>query len=198
MKTKPCAFCGKPYVVRTSNSRYCGFPCRFYSKVDRTPQPEPCCRLWTAGEVCCHLWTAAVDRDGYGRIKVDGKMEQAHRIAWELKNNGPVPDGKCVLHECDNPLCVNPDHLFDGTHADNMLDMVEKDRQPRGEQHGGHKLTEEDVRQTRRWYDAGGMTPKEIAKTLGVSYWTIYDVLRGVTWKHVTLDNPISLTIMGS
>jgi len=112
-------------------------------------------------------------------------MELAHRIAWELKNNGPVPDGQCVLHHCDNPPCVNPNHLFLGTNAANMLDMVEKDRQARGEQHGESKLTEVDVRQIRRWYDAG-MTKTEIAKKFGVSRSTIYRALSGVNWKHVT------------
>jgi len=205
MKTKPCAFCGTPYVVRNNNRRYCGDPCRFYSKVDRTPQPEACCKLWKPGEVCCHLWTAAVDSKGYGQIKVDGKLALAHRVAWKLEY-GRIPDGLidygwaplCVLHKCDNPLCVNPDHLFLGTHAANMLNMVEKNRQARGEQHGGHKLTEVDVRQIRR--DCAGMTLREIAKKFGVySHSTIYKVLRGVTWKHVTLlDNPINPTIMGS
>jgi len=175
MKTKPCAFCGKPYVVRT-RSRYCDFPCRFYSKVDRTPAPKG-----------CHLWTATVDSKGYGQIKVDGKKELAHRIAWELKNNGPVPDGKCVLHHCDNPPCVNPNHLFLGTNADNVRDRDKKNRQAhqRGEQHGRHKLTDVDVLRIRRGYYAD-LTPKEIAKKLGVSCWTIYRVLSGVSWKHVT------------
>jgi len=112
-------------------------------------------------------------------------MELAHRIAWELKNNGPVPDGKCVLHHCDNPPCVNPNHLFLGTHAANMLNMVEKNRQARGEQNGRRKLTEVDVLRIRRGYYAD-LTTKEIAKKLGVSCRTIQKVLRGVAWKHVT------------
>jgi len=186
MKTKPCALCGKPYVVRTSNSRYCGFPCRFGSKVDRTPQPPK----------GCNLWTAFVDSGGYGKINVDGKMEFAHRVAWELKKKDPIPDGQCVLHECDNRRCVNPDHLFTGTKADNVRDMVEKKRQARGETIVGHKLTEDDVLRIRRGYYAD-MTQKETAKKLGVSCNTIYKVLRGVTWKHSPLDSPISLTIMG-
>ncbi len=172
MKTRPCALCGKPYVGRT-RSRYCDFPCRFYSKVDRTPTPKG-----------CHLWTAILDSKGYGQIKVDGKVEKAHRIAWELKNNGPIPDGQCVLHHCDNPICVNPDHLFPGTNADNVRDRDGKNRQACGEQLPQHKLTEVDVLRIRRGYYTG-MTTKEIAKKLGVSCVTIYYVLRGDTWKHL-------------
>jgi len=172
-QTRPCALCGKPYVGRT-NGRYCDFPCRFYSKVDRTPAPKG-----------CHLWTATVGSHGYGQIEVDGKVELAHRIAWELKNNGPVPDGQCVLHHCDNPPCVNPNHLFLGTNADNVRDRDKKNRQARGEQLPQHKLTDDDVRQIRRDY-ADDMTPKEIAKKFGVLPPAIYKVLRGVNWKHVT------------
>jgi len=112
-------------------------------------------------------------------------MKRAHRVAWELKKGRPIPDGQCVLHHCDNPLCVNPDHLFDGTHADNVRDRDGKNRQARGVQHGQSKLTDDDVRQIRR-DSADGMTQREIAKKFGVSQRAIFFVLRGVTWKHVT------------
>jgi len=119
-------------------------------------------------------------------------MLLAHRVAWKLEY-GRIPDGLidygwaplCVLHKCDNPPCVNPNHLFLGTHAANMLDRDEKNRQPRGEQNGQSKLTDDDVPRIRRDY-ADDMTMKEIAKKFGVWPSTIYYVLRGVTWKHVT------------
>jgi len=73
----------------------------------------------------CWLWTASVGTDGYGRISVGGrggKLMSAHRIAYELEH-GRVPKGKWVLHKCDNKLCVNPKHLYSGTHTDNMNDF---------------------------------------------------------------------------
>jgi hypothetical protein len=82
----------------------------------------------------CWLWTANVNRDGYGLMcgsRRGRKQFLAHRIAWELFR-GPIPIGMQVLHRCDTPSCVRPDHLFLGTHADNMLDKVRKGRQRNG------------------------------------------------------------------
>lgn len=79
---------------------------------------------------CC-LWTGSVDRNGYGRFGVsdDGRWRYrpAHRFAWEMAR-GPIPDGLWCLHRCDRPLCVSVDHLFLGTHQENMLDMARKGR----------------------------------------------------------------------
>ena len=77
-------------------------------------------------ELDCWVWQGCVIRR-YGGIKIAGKMKRAHRISWEL-TNGPIPDGLFVCHHCDVPLCINPDHLFLGTHTDNMRDMIKKGR----------------------------------------------------------------------
>lgn len=87
-------------------------------------------------ECGCWLWTAAENEKGYGVIGVGGRgtgKRYAHRVSYEL-HVGPVPDGMCVLHKCDTPLCVNPDHLFLGTVADNVNDMTFKDRGKRSKQ----------------------------------------------------------------
>lgn len=87
---------------------------RFWARVNRTDG----CWLWT-GEASAHF--------GYGRLNVKGRRTRAHRFSWELAN-GPIPVGKFLLHSCDNPLCVRPDHLRLGDQAENMRDMHARGR----------------------------------------------------------------------
>jgi HNH endonuclease len=116
---------------------------RFWEKVDRRGPDD------------CWLWTAATSRDGYGRVGVGGReggSQRAHRVSWEL-HYGRAPGGLCVLHNCpggDNPLCVNPSHLWLGTNDENMADMKRKGRArngsagrthcPRGHEYSGANL----------------------------------------------------------
>ena len=93
---------------------------RFWEKVAVTDDVDAC---W--------LWQATKNQDGYGRFRVNGKLVQAHRYSYEL-HGGLIPDGLHVLHTCDRPNCVNPTHLFAGTHADNMQDMYRKQRKVHG------------------------------------------------------------------
>ena len=81
-------------------------------------------------ETGCHEWCGVVNSRGYGQLRMDGKLDYAHRIAWRLRR-GNIPEGLRVLHHCDNTLCVNPAHLFVGTQLDNIRDMWEKGRQPK-------------------------------------------------------------------
>lgn len=91
---------------------------RFLAKVEKTPT--------------CWLWIAYRDPySGYGRFGYQRKVKNAHQVAWMLFR-GEIPKGMLVLHKCDNRVCVNPDHLFLGTHEDNMADMVAKGRKFRG------------------------------------------------------------------
>lgn len=139
---------------------------RFFEKISHDPVSG--CWLWTAG--CC--------ADGYGNFR-NGKMVGAHRVSWEL-HVGPIPDGLCVLHTCDNPPCVNPTHLFLGTHADNIADRDSKGRQAGGERHGCAKLTADDVRRIQTNRDP----QRVIADKYGVSPRTISNIQCGRSWKH--------------
>ena len=101
----------------------------------------------------CHLWIGATTGGGYGHTRIGGKNMRAHRAVWEL-THGPIPDGLWVLHRCDNPACVNPLHLFLGTHIDNMRDVVSKGRhvgQKKRFCKYGHALEGDNVRMKGRW-----------------------------------------------
>lgn len=76
----------------------------------------------------CIVWTRGVNEKGYGKLMLDGRSVRAHRVSWLLKHGSWPPAGLCVLHRCDNPPCVNPDHLFLGTHKDNVHDAMRKGR----------------------------------------------------------------------
>lgn len=98
---------------------------RFWSKVDKTST--------------CWLWTGMPNGWGYGTFKVSaGNDRFAHRLSWEI-HKGPIPKGLCVCHKCDRPICVNPDHLFLGSHRDNRDDAIRKGRWPKGHKISNHE-----------------------------------------------------------
>jgi hypothetical protein len=94
----------------------------------------------------CWPWTGARDKDGYGSFWFDGRQQRASRVAWQLANDRPIPDGLVVRHTCDNPPCVNPAHLLLGTSHDNDLDRVERGRSATGERNGARLYPERLVR----------------------------------------------------
>lgn len=158
---------------------------RFWSKVDRS------------GE--CWIWTAGKASFGYGSFWDGSRHVRSHRFAFE-RENGPIAEGLCVLHRCDQPACVRPDHLFLGTRDDNMADMVNKGRQASGERTGAclyperralgerlpqARLTDDLVRSIRDRYRTGTVLQRQLAEEFGVNQSTISLVVRGSTWGHV-------------
>lgn len=130
----------------------------------------------------CWSWTGATAY-GYGRIGAGGTYGSAlmaHRVSWEL-HNGPIPEGMNVLHRCDNPPCTNPDHLFLGSHADNVADKVAKGRGAAGEKHGRRKLTQAQAVAVYNDYRSG-MLLKEIAAKHGISQAAVSLIGRGRRW----------------
>lgn len=100
-------------------------------------------RFWRAVDKtgACWNWTGSVNTWGYGQIRdEDGKYTTAHRISYRLAH-GSIPPGQSVLHRCDNTRCVNPEHLFLGSQADNMADKTAKGRQAKGDQHGMSRVS---------------------------------------------------------
>ena len=137
---------------------------RFWDKVDKTGD--------------CWVWTGAKYKKGYGMLRVNGKCKQAHRLVMG------EPDG-LVLHHCDNPACVNPDHLYIGTPSDNMRDMYERGRQgnrPKGENHHENRLNWNKVAETRKM-SGEGVKNTIIAEKYGVSDAMIGKIVRGLSWK---------------
>jgi hypothetical protein len=132
----------------------------------------------------CWEWTAHLNTNDYGQFKLDGKLQLAHRASWMFEH-GPISDGMHVLHHCDNPSCVNPAHLFLGTHADNMRDMAEKGRAARnpqpGESNGSAKLTEADVLAIR----SDKRSQRAIAAEYGVGHSAISLIKNRKVWTHI-------------
>lgn len=140
---------------------------RFWAKVEKSKS----CWIWTAGTI-----------DGYGQFSFPAG-QRAHRYSWEL-HNGPVPERLCVLHRCDNPPCVNPDHLFLGTREENLEDMTAKGRRARGSVNGNSKLTEKKVVKIKKLLSLG-VKYKDIAEQFGVAEITIYRISSKLSWEHV-------------
>ena len=166
-------------------------------------------RFWAKVRIAEGCWEWTGGGHTYGQIKIEGRMRLAHHVSYELAH-GPIPPGVQVLHHCDNPGCVRPDHLFLGTQSDNLRDMVAKgrgltdeqqsairhphgddhwmrskpERIARGERHGRAKMTAETVQEARR-LSADGWTLARLAERYGVRMSTLSMIIRRVTWRHL-------------
>lgn len=144
---------------------------RFWDKVDKSGD--------------CWKWTAGTCAAGYGRIGYEGRNVKAHRVSYAM-HNGSIPKGLHVLHHCDNPRCVNPDHLYAGTDLDNSNDKHRRGRAnvPIGERNSNSRLSEQDVVLIRELADIGTKR-KALAWLFDVNKSCIDRVVTRKTWKHV-------------
>lgn len=169
---------------------------RFFSKVN-LHGPIPAHRPELGP---CHVWTAYRSKKGYGQVGFQGRVCIAHRVAFFIAHGRwPQPN---ACHHCDNRACVNPDHLFEGTNADNTADMDSKGRRvvirgtrhgrrtkphrtARGERNGLAKLTEQDVRDIRANYALCQVTMKDLGARYGVGKAAVHEIIHRRTWAHI-------------
>ena len=146
-------------------------------------------------ETGCWEWTASLQASGYGQIAAPGGgMLRSHRVSYELFV-GPILNGLHVLHECDNPKCVNPEHLFLGTPKDNMKDKVAKGRHRFGESDPKSVLKEKEVLAVKEMFRRFPCTRKRtelawgvgtfLAEWFGVRKSAIWDIKKGRNWSHL-------------
>lgn len=168
---------------------------RFWDKVDKNGPIHP----YDTSLGRCWLWTGRKSGkshiNNYGRTKENGRQLMAHRVAWELSKGRKLPRGKALLHTCDNPPCVNPNHTYPGTAADNHRDMIEHGRSPKGEKHGRANITDDLARKILRDFPLrrkhGRRSPEEQAefdaffKRYNVSYSVARNISTRRGWKHI-------------
>lgn len=134
----------------------------------------------------CRIWGSCTQGGGYGVLTVKGRRHLAHRLAW-IERNGNIPAGMYVCHRCDEPRCINPDHLFLGTQTDNMRDASRKGRVSHGEKNHNARLT---ATQALAIYN-DSRNEREIAKAYGVHFGHVNDIKRGRRWRRVTGQTPL-------
>lgn len=143
----------------------------FWAKVDKSGGPDEC---WQ--------WTAFTNEDGYGKVRWGKPLWSAHRVSYLLAY-GDFPLELEVCHTCDNPACVNPEHLFLGTHLDNMRDCARKGRNVSGEANGMHRLTATQVIEIRQRYADGETDQGRLAEEFGVDRSHVCKIVNRQKWR---------------
>lgn len=184
-----CRECGKktpnrPIYPSTTYkpNKYCSNTCR---RKHQMVTPGKIIRMANKDGAC---WTLPLctNPGGYPLIRSGNKLWIASRYIW-THLNGAIPKDMIVCHHCDNPKCINPEHLFLGTHLDNSHDSIKKSRHSHGERNGNNKLTDDLVRRIREEYIPyhREFSSYSLAKKYGVHHVTIRDACNRITWGHV-------------
>jgi hypothetical protein len=149
----------------------------------RASPSERLARHSCANAAGCVIWNGSLNNKGYGQIGHNRRVVLAHRLSYELRH-GEIPKGLQVLHRCDVPACINPDHLFLGDTIANMADMHAKGRAAIGERVASSKLTSADVIAIRK----STKLHRELAVEFGVSQSAITMIRQGKRWKHISVS----------
>ncbi len=157
---------------------------RRYRDKKRGGPPRTATPFWERVDVGdgCWLWRGYKNRQGYGVVWVKGRQWRAHRLMWHAYV-GTIPQGHDVLHHCDNPSCVRPDHLFIGTDRDNAADRESKGRGNHHDGHGRAKLTMDQANEIRRLYRDGVANGPQLSRRYGVHHRQVYAVIHDKAWK---------------
>lgn len=184
-----CTRCGRTRkLLRRHYCPSCYNKLRRCEELPLLARLDPVAKFWSRvrklpGKRACWLWTGALlAHGGYGQLDVTGTTRRAHIFSWEA-HHGVVPAGLCVLHHCDNPPCVRPDHLYLGTQQDNARDAKKRKRMPHGEAHHAAKLTNVAVSALRTRY-AEGASMRALAQDYEVTRSAVQQIVRGIRWKH--------------
>ena len=196
-----CPHCHRQFTSSKTVSKYCGHSCAsiaWRSRQNLTYAE----RFWSRVRKGkgCWLWQGGVNVWGYGKVRFFKRNEAAHRVAYMLTHGAnSIPANRHVMHSCDVRRCSRPEHLSVGTAQENIADRVRKghnargdangtrkhpERLRRGEAHGMAKLTGALVLEIRAMRQRG-MTLKAIGEAVGISLYTVYDIVSGHTWRHV-------------
>ncbi|MEK6878053.1 MAG: HNH endonuclease signature motif containing protein [Nanoarchaeota archaeon] len=181
-----CKQCKKYY--ESSGQYFCSYICFTKNNKGRHKPPEE--RFWKKvnknSKNGCWEWFGCVNKKGYGGFYINGNTCRVHRFSYELKY-GKIPNNLHVLHHCDNPPCVNPNHLFLGTPQDNVMDRCLKGRSnaSRGEKQHSSKLISEQVIEIRKLYKDKICTRIQLVKKFNVSYSTICQIIDRRIWNHI-------------
>lgn len=197
-----CESCGKKfewYRAKKKTPRFCSGECRgkavyqwrsrrgFSWKEKSDEEIEKMMKICFLDRIekteSCWIWTGSKTNRGYGIFTITGKVMSAHRLAWKI-HKGEIPNGLIIRHLCNNPICVNPDHLALGTFQDNSDDRVKAGNTQKGSKNNLAKLNESQVIEIKKLLKQG-ISGAEVGRRFGVTRSGINSIKNNITWKHV-------------